>query len=133
MLKRLKEFFKKSDEQIISVPTQTRAQFILKLDDMVVGFLDFEDGEWCFKYSDSFKEQADVYYPIPGFPRLDKEYRSEFLWPFFKIRIPGLKQPVVKEILENEVIAKDEVSLLKRFGFRSIANPYLLLPPTPAQ
>lgn len=52
----------------------------------------------------------------PGFLP-DKTYKSEELWPFFRIRIPGLEQPSVQEILERENIDKnDEVELLKRFG-----------------
>lgn len=46
---------------------------------------------------------------------------------FFKIRIPGLGQSAIKEILSKENIYKrNELALLKRFGKRSIANPYIL-------
>jgi len=49
------------------------------------------------------------------------------LWPFFGIRIPGLKQPAIQEILRNENIETDnDVELLKRFGQKTISNPYEL-------
>jgi len=43
--------------------------------------------------------------------------------------IPGLKQPKIQEILEEENIDKnDEVALLYRFGRRTTSNPYILEP-----
>ena len=57
----------------------------------------------------------------------NKTYKNEVLWPFFKIRIPGLKQPLVQEIISTENInANDEASLLKKFGEKNTSNPYIL-------
>lgn len=103
------------------------ARFTLTADDINVGELVYKDGIWNFKYSEEFKKHLNEYNLIIGFPDVDKNYESEDLWPFFQIRIPGLKQPAVKEILEKENIDEDdEVSLLKYFGKKTIANPYKL-------
>ena len=110
------------------LPNKEYAIFILKVDDLDLGVLRCENGEWIFRYTDEFKMHRDEYNRIIGFPDLDKEYRNEELWPFFRIRIPGLKQPAVQEIPKKENIDKDnEVQLLKRFGRKTIANPYELV------
>lgn len=68
-----------------------------------------------------------MYNHIAGFSNLNKVYKNETLWPFFRIRIPGLKQPAVKEILKKENINEtNELELLKRFGHKTISNPYEL-------
>jgi HipA-like protein len=86
-----------------------------------------EKGEWYYKYADDFKSHSEEYNRIVGFPDLDKTYKSDSLWPFFQIRIPGLKQPAIQEILEKEKIDQaNEVALLKRFGKKTISNPYEL-------
>lgn len=124
-----KKLFRKEDEPPLSIKKDIgNASFLVKVDDLIVGCLKFENGLWEFSYSKSFKEQ-EKYYRLVGFSDLDKTYRSDELWPFFKIRIPGLKQPLVKEILKKENIdPTDEVGLLKRFGRITSTNPYLLEP-----
>jgi HipA-like protein len=108
------------DDQIDS------AKFILHIGNVEIGYLTKENQEWVFQYSEGFKKQ-EKYDTIPGFSDLNKIYRSEDLWPFFKIRIPGLKQPMIKEIIEREKIdIRNEVQLLKRFGKRIISDPYIL-------
>lgn len=108
-------------------PKHEDAKFVLRVDDIKIGFLSIKDGEWFFKYTDEFKNRSHEYNRIIGFSDLDKTYKSEVLWPFFQIRIPGLKQPAIQEILEKEKIDKgNEVALLKRFGQKSISNPYEL-------
>ena len=96
------------------------------LEDIVVGYLSCKDGVWTFKYSEEFKSKKEELHKIVGFPQLEEEYTAEELWPFFRIRIPGLKQPAIKEIVENEKIENNEFELLKRFGKKSISNPYEL-------
>lgn len=123
----LKWFRKEENEDKLHLPKIDKENFELKLDEIEIGFLECRDGYWYFFYSDSFKKLTD-FYPIPGFPDLNKVYKSKSLWPFFQIRIPGLGQPAVKEILDKEQIdKKSELALLKRFGFKSIANPYTLV------
>jgi len=128
MLAKLKNWFNKENESLDpKLPVNESASFVLKVDDVVVGYLRCDKGIWEFTYSAEFKKQAAMYKPIVGFPNLDEVYKSEYLWPFFKIRIPGLNQPSVKQIIEHEHIdLKNEVALLKRFGFKSISNPYVL-------
>ena len=131
MLSKIKKWFSKSgdgpDVQV-QLSKNEEAKFILMVDDIRIGILDCRKGEWFFKYTDDFKKNTDKYNRITGFPDLNKTYQSDMLWPFFQIRIPGLKQPAIQEILENEKIDKaNEVALLKRFGQKTIANPYELI------
>ncbi|GAA4320894.1 HipA N-terminal domain-containing protein [Compostibacter hankyongensis] len=128
MIQKIMKWFNKEHEgQAAQLPKNESAQFLLNIDDIQVGTLYCENGEWCFKYSEDFKEHPD-YNRIVGFPDLNKTYKSEELWPFFQIRIPGLKQPAIREILEKEKIDKEnEVELLKRFGKKTISNPYELV------
>lgn len=109
---------------------EKKIYFILSIDDLIVGYLRLENSIWRFNYSEEFKLQHK-YHRLVGFPSLEKTYESEVLWPFFKIRIPGLKQPMIREIIEKEKInSKSELELLKRFGSNSVSNPYILKPET---
>lgn len=102
-------------------------KFILKFNHLSVGILESDSDHWVFRYTDEFKKQLDKYNRIIGFPDVNKVYKSVELWPFFQIRIPGLKQPAVQEILEKENINQNnEAALLKRFGYKTISNPYKL-------
>ncbi|OOG76709.1 HipA N-terminal domain-containing protein [Algoriphagus sp. A40] len=130
MLKHFKKLFSKSndDSEIeIHLPADAKATFELKIDKVVIGKLVCEEGEWKFMYTDEFKELRNQYNHIAGFSNLDKVYSNDTLWPFFQTRIPGLKQPAVKEILKKEKINEtNELELLKRFGKKTISNPYEL-------
>lgn len=122
------KWFCKGDEDVVlHLPEDETATFILMVDEIPVGILHCENGEWIFNYTKEFKKHINEYNLIIGFPDLNKKYHSHSLWPFFRIRIPGLKQPAIQEILEKEHIDKgNEVALLKRFGQKTIANPYEL-------
>ena len=128
MLRKFINWFSKNEEDSdmrVQLPKDEEAKFFLTVDDIRVGTLYCDKGEWFFKYTDEFKKHSNEYNRIVGFPDLDKTYQSETLWPFFQIRIPGLKQPAVQEILKKEQInIENEVELLKRFGRRTISNPY---------
>lgn len=128
MLRKFLYLFRKDqDENVVRLPENKEAKFILIADNIKIGFLYCEKGEWFFKYSDEFKSQSDKYHRIVGFPDLNKIYNSEVLWPFFRIRIPGLKQPAIQEILKKENIDEEnDIELLKRFGNKTISNPYEL-------
>lgn len=94
-----------------------------------VGVLTFLEDEqiWQFEYSDEFRKM-DKYRPLVSFPDKGKCYKSSRLWPYFGMRIPSLKQPHVKEVVEKEGIdPKDEVALLKRFARRAIQHPSMEL------
>lgn len=109
------------------LPLSEEQYFTVYLKALKVGELGCKDGQWTFFYSEEFKARADEFYPIVGFPDLEKTYTSDSLWPFFLIRIPGLGQPRVQQIIEQEEIdPTNEAQLLKRFGQKTIANPYEL-------
>ena len=92
-----------------------------------MGILHSENGKWTFQYTNEFKEKGNEYNLITEFPDIHKVYQSKTLWPFFQIRIPGLKQPAIQEIIKKENIDQEnEFELLKRFGYKSISNPYKL-------
>lgn len=117
------------DHQPAQLDVTTEANiFLLRIGDVVIGHLSTEENRWKFEYSDEFRS-SDRYSRIIGFSDLNKTYYSDELWPFFRLRIPGLKQPLVREIMERERIdSSNEVALLKRFGLKSISNPYMLEP-----
>jgi HipA-like protein len=110
----------------LQAPAEVRAEFKLSYEDLVVGTLSVADSIWKFTYSDEFKKQDELR-PLVDFPALDEVYESKELWQFFVMRIPSPEQPEVGEILKREHIEEDDaVSLLKRFGERTIANPFKL-------
>ncbi|MHB8261810.1 MAG: HipA N-terminal domain-containing protein [Bacteroidia bacterium] len=127
--KKLKDWFSKGDEDLEThLPLDENATFMLKVDNIEIGKLHCENGVWEFAYTDEFKKIGKDYNLITGFPDLNKVYRENTLWPFFRVRIPGLKQPGVQEIIKKEKINQEnEVSLLKRFGQKTISNPYVLI------
>jgi HipA-like protein len=110
----------------VITPNNQFAKFILQYNNLEIGTLSLEKGIWKFTYSDQFKSQTDIQ-PIIDFPDISQEYKSNHLWPFFSYRIPGLNQPQVQNIIKKEHIDKsNEAELLKKFGFMSIYNPFLL-------
>jgi HipA-like protein len=110
----------------IKAPPEVKAKFLLKYDDLLVGTLSVEDGKWKFEYSDEFRQHGSLR-PIVEFPDVNKIYQSDDLWQFFASRIPSPEQAEVEEILKREQIEEDDaVSLLKRFGKRTITNPFEL-------
>ncbi len=103
-----------------------RAKFLLTYDDLLVGTLSVEDGVWRFEYSDEFRGSDDLR-PLVEFPDVGKTYVNEELWQFFASRIPSPEQAEVGEILKREHIEEDDaVTLLGRFGKRTVANPFEL-------
>ncbi|MFN0033843.1 MAG: HipA N-terminal domain-containing protein [Saprospiraceae bacterium] len=138
MLQKLKDLiFKSQGLDDVTTPSDKKMAFMVILNNKHVGTLELEEGKWYFSYSDFFKQ--DFYKsksgeqkehslaPLFGFPDIEKAYESEILWPFFAGRIPGLKQPEVKEIIEREHIDKNDLAaLLARFGKKTISNPFEL-------
>lgn len=105
-----------------------KVYFRLLYGPMTVGYLTAEEGRWRFRYSDEFRKRDDLR-PIVQFPDVTRTYESEELWPFFGLRIPSLKQPAVRAAADHYQIAdSDKVELLRRFGRRTISNPYELVP-----
>lgn len=78
-----------------------------------------------FAYSAAAQEAGTR--PLPGFPRLDREYRSQALWPFFALRIPPLARADVRARLKALGIDPgDEISLLGALGAVVATSPYIL-------
>lgn len=141
MANRLAEYFRKQ----LSKPTKEevsseaeKATFILLHQELHLGTLEFNEGIWSFEYSliyrqllkkmiESGNTQNAMVLPLFAFPDVDKKYESSNLWPFFTARIPGLKQPEVQNIMTSDNIkSTDLVRLLKRFGQKTIINPFEL-------
>ena len=113
-------------QEEIETPINESIAFELKYKKILIGILVLENGIWTFEYSEEFKNQ-DILAPLTDFPQLEKIYKSNSLYPFFLIRIPSLKQPKVQqEIKEHDIDERNAVDLLKFFGHRTIANPFLL-------
>jgi HipA-like protein len=92
-----------------------------------VGTLELLDGVWKFRYSEQFRKDNHLR-AITEFPDSSREYVSSELWPFFAMRIPSLKQAEIRAIVEREHIDEhDEATLLRRFGRRTVANPFELV------
>ena len=112
------------------VPPGERAEFRLLYKDLVIGILRAADGEWTFAYSDAFREQPELK-PLVEFPDLKRRYSAKHLWPSFLMRLPSLKQAEIQDVVKREGIdISDEVQLLRRFGHRTIANPFELVEST---
>jgi HipA-like protein len=116
------------NREIIPPSNSVHEVFKLRLGDLPVGVLSVRGGQWTFRYADEFRAQQKLR-PLPIFPDVNKVYESNELWSFFRMRVPSLKQPSVRRIVDEQNIdSKDEVKLLKRFGRRTISNPFELVP-----
>lgn len=110
-----------------SEPSPQRIEFQLMYKQMSIGILALQSSVWEWSYSDEFRAQEKLV-PLIEFPDVNRTYRTEELWPFFATRAPSLKRPDILQIIEREHIDKnDEVALLKRFGQRTITNPFELV------
>ncbi len=108
------------------VSPEVQEKFELKYNDLLIGTLSVANGMWRFEYSDDFRDNGTLR-SIVEFPDINKTYHSSELWQFFASRIPSLEQAEVEEILKREHIEEDDaVRLLKRFGERTITNPFYL-------
>lgn len=83
------------------------------------------EGHYTFSYLPKFGELKLA--PLPGFPRLDKDYSSSELFPFFAERIPELRRPEVQEWLKaHDVDVEDKLKLLALLGKESVTDSYEL-------
>ncbi len=86
----------------------------------LVGRLSCEGEEYVFRYESGYSGN-----PITAFPRLDKEYRSTVLWPFFAIRIPPMDREDMRKEIANRSLGQDQVlELLAAVAKLSVSNPY---------
>ncbi len=126
MLKHLQQNIQEWLEGIRRPHRDVSVTFLLHFRDLEVGSLSFESGWWTFQYSDDFREQTELK-PLTDFPDLNRVYRDQDLWPFFTQRIPSLQQPAVQAFMRKRHLDEvDQVSLLRRFGQRTVANPFAL-------
>ena len=120
-------FWKPEGLEEIKTPKFKTVVFKLNYDDIIVGTLELKNGEWCFTYSNQFKND-DTLSAIIDFPDKNKSYKSEDLWPYFITRIPSLKQPYMKNLMAKKHIdSSDPVDLLKYFGKKTITSPFELV------
>lgn len=113
-------FWSESQHDIVLAP-ENEAIFNINLGKLLVGTLLYSDGTWYFSYSDEFKNQTHIT-PLANFPSKDKEYSAHELWPFFASRIPSNAQLQLGKNKPQDNI----VTLLQKFGRRTVANPYEL-------
>lgn len=128
MIKNIFKLFSKHEEELhLELPKIENAKFVLKAPSLIIGTLFCEGGEWNFEYSNEFKTSSHGFNTIVGFPDIEKIYKSSELWPFFQVRIPGLKQPQILDIIhKGKIDINNQVALLKRFGNKTITDPYIL-------
>src|SRR5437868_11507253 len=130
MLKAIKRAWKQlraEGHESLDTPAGVDAAFALLYGETFpVGTLRLHDRVWTFEYAPEFKSQSELQ-PLIDFPDLDKIYESQFLWPFFSARIPSVAQPEIRQLIETERLDEhSDVQLLRRFGERTIANPFVL-------
>lgn len=115
-------FWSESQNDII-LSSYNDAKFNLNIGKLLVGTLLYSDQMWYFNYSNEFKIQNRIL-PLTNFPSKDKEYAASELWPFFASRIPSNAQLQI----EKDQPQEDIVTLLKKFGRRTVSNPFELNP-----
>lgn len=109
-------------------PDNLYAQFVLTYNKLVIGNLSINNGEWTFEYSEEFKKQNEVL-PLSNFPDKNMVYSAKELWPFFASRIPSIAQLEGKFLIpDDEKHERNEVNLLRKYGQRTITNPFILQP-----
>jgi hypothetical protein len=111
----------------LRAPADQEMQLHLVHRDLLVGTLSLANELWRFEYSDSFREQS-VVRPLVQFPEVDRIYSSEYLWPFFALRIPSVGRDEIRRIVDGDdgLDEEDLAQMLRRFGRKSIANPFTL-------
>ena len=115
-------FWSESQNEVL-LNADEDAVFNISLGRLLIGTLLYSDKMWYFKYSDEFKLQNKIL-PLANFPSVDKEYSARELWPFFASRIPSNAQLQ----LDRNNPQEDIVTLLQKFGRRTVANPFELHP-----
>lgn len=73
---------------------------------MRVGWLVFTGHEFEFSYTDDIKSDAR-FRPFPAFPRLDEDYRSRELFPYFAMRLTSTADPQYEAVLDALGLTRD--------------------------
>jgi hypothetical protein len=109
-------------------PFASDAAFVLWFRKVPILRLGLLGGIWELEYTAQFKAQTRLL-PIVCFPDVNKVYRSGKLWPFFSVRIPSIARPEVQRTVREEHLDYDNVAaMLRRFGRKSVADPFELRP-----
>lgn len=120
----IQKFWKSEGQEDLTTPIDEKVTFGVFYKTLPIGELTLSKGLWTFSYAQMFKQQNEIK-PIVDFPDVNKQYKSEGLFPFFIHRIPSLSQPKVQATIKKEDIDKNnEVEMLKRFGEYAITNPF---------
>ncbi|KAA6330370.1 hypothetical protein EZS27_020914 [termite gut metagenome] len=122
MLKKvINKFWFNDDERSLQIVEDEEVGFVLLYGNIIVGTLTYSENRWNFEYSNEFKIQTEII-PLVNFPQKEKVYDSEKLWPFFASRVPSSSQLMMTDDAEKT----DLVELLKKYGRRTITNPFEL-------
>lgn len=122
-LKKIVHLLWSESKNDVVLAAENDAAFNINLGKLLVGTLLYSDEMWHFSYSNEFKIQNRIM-PLANFPSKDKEYSARELWPFFASRIPSNAQLQIEKDEPQENI----VALLKKFGRRTVSNPYEVYP-----
>jgi len=134
MLDKVLRFFRgvSSGRGTEAVDRSKNAIFVLVLGRLPMLVLSRNSDGWTMRYTDAFKNQSRVA-PLVPFPDVNKVYRSQELWPFFSVRIPSIARPEVERTVREEHLDYDDLAaMLRRFGRRSVADPFELRPESDA-
>ena len=86
----------------------------------LVGRLSREQDEFVFRYDSNYGAE-----PISAFPRIDQEYRSQHLWPFFAVRIPPIDREDMRKEISDLSLEEDQIiEILGLVAKVSATNPY---------
>jgi HipA-like protein len=119
----LKDFISAS-----SMRSGSPAHFVLRYQPgqqppLPIGHLEFDGTRWLFRYDEAYKGRQDLR-PLEGFESLDKVYVSQFLFPFFAVRLPDRDRPdIQRAITESKVRQPNVVDLLRLFGRKAASSP----------
>jgi|688.fasta_scaffold416925_1 hypothetical protein len=111
-----------------TIDRSSDSEFVLALGRLPMAVLSRNSEGWTLRYTDAFKKQNRIA-PLVPFPDINKVYRSSVLWPFFSVRIPSIARPEVERTVRQEHLDYNDVAaMLRRFGRKSVADPFELRP-----
>ena len=89
MLDKVLRFFRSvsSGRGTEAVDRSNNAIFVLVSGRLPMLVLSRNSDGWTMRYTDAFKDQSRVA-PLVPFPDVNKVYRSQELWPFFRFEFP---------------------------------------------
>ena len=101
-------------EKVLQVRRQSDEGFV------ILGRLYKENDQFVFQYDPEYVGE-----PISAFPWVNREYRSDTLWPFFAVRIPPLEREDVRKTISELSLRGDQtIEILDAVARLSATNPY---------